>query len=199
MTAVSPSERRRLVGLAGHLGDVGTARRHLADRSAAVRIAALRSLERLAELNTEELKSAIADADPTVRVAGVEIAARRRQPPIVHLLDDIESSVVEVTAWALGERMNPEHRTVAKLAATATQHSDPLARESAVAALGALGDERGLPAILVATHDKAVVRRRAVIALSAFTGPEVDEAWERARTDHDRQVREAVEELLGPQ
>ncbi len=198
MYAASSSERRRLVGLAGHSGDADTARLHLADRSATVRIAAVRSLERLAVLSTEELVSALDDTDHTVRVAGVEIAARRQQPPIVHLLDDTESDVVEAAAWALGERMKPNPGTVAKLATTATEHSDPLARESAVAALGALGDERGLPAILVATHDKPAVRRRAIIALSTFIGPEVDEAWERARTDPDRQVREAVEELLGP-
>jgi hypothetical protein len=37
-----------------------------------------------------------------------------------------------------------------------------------------------------------------VLALAAFEGPEVDAAWERARTDRDRQVRDAVDELLGP-
>jgi hypothetical protein len=52
--------------------------------------------------------------------------------------------------------------------------------------------------VLEATTDKPAVRRRAVLALAAFEGPEVDAAWERARTDRDRQVRDAVDELLGP-
>ena len=52
--------------------------------------------------------------------------------------------------------------------------------------------------MLAATHDKPAVRRRAVIALVSFEGPDVDAAWDRARTDRDRQVRDAVEELLGP-
>ena len=56
----------------------------------------------------------------------------------------------------------------------------------------------GLPAILAATHDKATVRRRAVIALAPFEGPEVDEALERAREDRDWQVRQAAEDLLTP-
>jgi hypothetical protein len=40
------------------------------------------------------------------------------------------------------------------------------------------------------------VRRRAVIALAPFAGPEVDAALERARTDRDWQVRQAAEDLL---
>ena len=77
-------------------------------------------------------------------------------------------------------------------------HADPLCREAAVAALGALGDERGLPAILAATADKPAVRRRAVIALAPFDGPEVEAALRRALTDRDRQVRQAAEDLLEP-
>ena len=63
-------------------------------------------------------------------------------------------------------------------------------------ALGAIGDVDGLPAILAATTDKATVRRRAVIALAPFEGPEVDAALEAARTDRDWQVRQAAEDQL---
>ncbi len=66
-----------------------------------------------------------------------------------------------------------------------------------MAALGSIGDPAGLPAILAATTDKATVRRRAVIALAPFEGPEVDAALERARSDRDWQVRQAAEDLLG--
>jgi HEAT repeat protein len=65
-----------------------------------------------------------------------------------------------------------------------------------VAALGALGDEAGLPAILTATQDKPAVRRRAVLALAPFQGPAVDAALQRALGDHDWQVRQAAEDLL---
>jgi len=64
-----------------------------------------------------------------------------------------------------------------------------------VAALGAIGDEEGLAAVLTATRDRATVRRRAVLALAAFSGPEVDEALERAAEDRDWQVRQAAEDL----
>ena len=49
--------------------------------------------------------------------------------------------------------------------------------------------------MLAATRDRAAVRRRAVIALAAFEGPEVDAALDRALTDRDWQVRQAAEDL----
>jgi HEAT repeat protein len=86
---------------------------------------------------------------------------------------------------------------VARLSAVAAGHDDPLCREAAVAALGAIGDERGLPAILGATRDRPAIRRRAVIALAPFSGPEVDAALAAALTDRDWQVRQAAEDLSG--
>jgi HEAT repeat protein len=64
-----------------------------------------------------------------------------------------------------------------------------------VAALGAIGDQRGLPAILAATEDKPAVRRRAVLALAPFEGAAVEEALRRAVGDRDWQVRQAAEDL----
>jgi HEAT repeat protein len=83
------------------------------------------------------------------------------------------------------------------LSRTATDHPDQLVRESAVAALGAVGDVAGLAAVLTATTDKPAVRRRAVIALASFLGePGVDEALQRATADRDWQVRQAADMLL---
>ena len=84
----------------------------------------------------------------------------------------------------------------------ATSRHEPLVRESAVAALGALGDERGLDAILAGTADKPAIRRRAVLALAPFVGPdharagEVADALQRALTDRDWQVRQAAEDVM---
>jgi HEAT repeat protein len=113
------------------------------------------------------------------------------------LLDDSDARVIEQAAWACGERPH-DSAVTSQLAGLAQTHDDPLVREAAVAALGAIGHEDGLPAILTAASDKPAVRRRAVLSLAAFEGPEVDAAWERARNDRDRQVRDAVDELLGP-
>ena len=43
---------------------------------------------------------------------------------------------------------------------------------------------------------KATVRRRAVIALAPFDGPEVDAALHAALEDRDWQVRQAAEDQL---
>ena len=99
-------------------------------------------------------------------------------------------------AWALGETVQPPSpAVVSALAAVVTGHDDALAREAAVAALGAIGDPDGLPAVLAACRDKPAVRRRAVLALAPFTGPEVDAALADARDDRDWQVRQAAEDL----
>jgi HEAT repeat protein len=82
-----------------------------------------------------------------------------------------------------------------RLIALAIDHDDPLVREASVAALGAIGDERGLPSILAGCIDKPAVRRRAVLALAPFEGPQVDAALEAALVDRDWQVRQAAEDL----
>lgn len=192
------SQRRTAVAMAGHRGDPATARGALGDEAVVVRVAALRALARLEALTDAELTTALGDPAPEVRIAALELAAARPGPGIDHLLTDPDATVVESAAWAVGERPGAPSATIATLSDIARDHPDPLAREAAVAALGSLGDERGLTAVLGATTDKPAVRRRAVIALVAFEGPEVEAAWARARTDRDRQVRDAVEELLGP-
>jgi HEAT repeat protein len=119
------------------------------------------------------------------------------------VLEDRDPSVVEVAAWACGERHGVDGAVLDRLIELATTASvDPLVRESSVAALGALGDERGLDAILAATGDKPAIRRRAVLALAPFLGDdhpradEIDATLRRALTDRDWQVRQAAEDLL---
>ena len=75
-------------------------------------------------------------------------------------------------------------------------HSDPLVREAAVAALGSIAHEDGRDAVLHACTDKPAIRRRAVLALGVFGGPEVDAALHRALEDRDWQVRQAAEDVL---
>jgi HEAT repeat protein len=193
-----PRERRRVVALAGHQGDEATARAALDDPAPEVRATALGALERLGALRAGDVVAALADESPVVQRRACEAAAALPgdgPPSLLAALASPDSTVAEVAAWAAGERQPPEPGTVAALAALATDHEDALVREAAVAALGAIGDEAGLPAILAATNDKATVRRRAVLALAPFEGPEVDDALARARTDRDWQVRQAAEDL----
>jgi HEAT repeat protein len=191
--------RRRQAALAGHQDDAPNARRLLVDPEPVVRATALGALQRLGQLRADELVAAMTDPSAVVRGRGAEVAAAwpgDAPPSLTALLDDPDAGVVEVAAWAAGERQPPEPATVALLIAMATDHDDALCREAAVAALGAIGDPAGLDAVLAATTDKATVRRRAVIALAAFDGPRVDAALEAARTDRDWQVRQAAEDLL---
>ena len=116
---------------------------------------------------------------------------------LVRLLEDPVAHVAEAACFALGEIGADASAAVRALSLTAGAHRDPLVREAAVAALGAIGDEAGLPAILAATTDKPAVRRRAVLALAPFGGEEVDAALERALQDRDWQVRQAAEDMTG--
>jgi HEAT repeat protein len=193
------ARRRRAAALAGHEGDAATARALLSDPAPAVRSTALGALQRLADLQPAELAAGFDDPDAAVRGRAAEIAARwpgDRPPSLLPMLDDPDPRVVEIAAWASGERQPPEPGATAALVVLVTDHADALCREAAVAALGAIGDPMALPAILAATSDKATVRRRAVIALAPFEGAEVDAALERARHDRDWQVRQAAEDLL---
>lgn len=143
------------------------------------------------------------DGESAVRRRAAELAPALAPPPVgglLGLLDDPDPYVAETAAWALGETEwtgRTRARVITALATSAGGNPDPLVRESAVAALGAIGDDRGLPAVLAACHDRPPIRRRAVLALAPFEGAEVDAALERALTDTDWQVRQAAEDLTG--
>ena len=73
---------------------------------------------------------------------------------------------------------------------------EPSAGPAEADAAPARTDMNELDAVLAGTHDKPAVRRRAVVSLAAFEGPEVDAALRRALGDRDWQVRQAAEDLL---
>jgi HEAT repeat protein len=152
----------------------------------------------------EAWRSAQVDQSPNVRRRAAELAPKVSDLPIVlviELVADSDVTVAEAAAWALGEMTGDDYPNQdagladATLEKFALSHKDALVREACVAALGARGV--GLATILAACSDKPAVRRRAVLALSPFEGPEVNEALENALTDRDWQVRQAAEDLLG--
>jgi HEAT repeat protein len=190
--------------LAGRCSDddaASLARTVVDDPDPRVRAAALGALVRGARRATARAAwfDAVADRDAAVRRRAAEVAPALGRHVTVRallaLLADDDASVAEVAAFALGERARGSVRAVDALVRTATTHDDPLVRESAVAALGALGDERGLRAILHACDDKPAIRRRAVLALASFEGDDVEAALRRALEDPDWQVRQAAEDL----
>ncbi|HVM41128.1 MAG TPA: HEAT repeat domain-containing protein [Acidimicrobiia bacterium] len=202
-----------VVAAAGHTGemDADTLARAVGSAAPArTRAAALGALARHVTAGradpsvlVDTVASATGDDDPAVRRRAAEVAAEscdpRHVPALLGLLADPDVLVSEAAAFGLGEVGEAaEHRSavVEALSAAATHHGDPLVREAAVAALGAIGDRVALPAVLAALEDRPAIRRRAVLALAPFEGEEVERALERARSDRDWQVRQAAEDLL---
>lgn len=183
---------------AGFSGDEKSARAFLAHEDPDVRASALRALSRIGVISPTELSHALKDPDTEVRRSAVELSALQPEVVIHHLLNDEDVFVAEMTAWSLGERTSITDHEIAALIHNATAHVEPVVRESCAAALGSLGDIRGLPAILSACTDKPAVRRRAVLALAPFDGDEVEVALQRALEDNDWQVRQNAEILLNP-
>jgi HEAT repeat protein len=160
-----------------------------------VRAAALSALARLGAATEVDRKIAAADPSPVVRRTVAELAVQLGLTDCARLLDDPDPGVVEAACFAAGEI--GDRAVVDRLATIARGHDDPLCRESAVAALGAIGAPEGLDAVIEALSDRPEVRRRAVVALSAYEGPRVTEALESRLTDRDWQVRQAAEDVLG--
>jgi len=145
-------------------------------------------------LTGADVAGALCDPAAAVRRRGCELAAAVLDADPAPALGDQDPAVVEVAAWALGER--EDRGSVPALVEVAADHPEAACRESAVAALGAVGDDRGLATILHALGDRPAIRRRAVLALAPFEGPEVEAALQRALSDRDWQVRQAAEDLI---
>lgn len=190
-------DRHRQVVVAGHSGDLATVQAHLADSDAVVRQAALSALHRLGHCDADAVQRAFDDDAAQVRSRAAELAISVDGITPAPLLDDADPFVVEVACFSCGEVEWPDGSApTAQLAAIATDHTDPLCRESAAAALGAIGDPAGLEAVLAACSDRVTVRRRATLALAAFDDPRADAALHAALSDKDWQVRQAAEDLL---
>ncbi len=163
------------------------------------RVLALRAGAQRHLVSPAAWRRAITDTSAEVRRDALTIYAHdgpdddALRAAVVNSLDDADALVVDAAAFALGERLVVS--AVDDLARVASHHSDARCREAAVAALGALGDDRGRTAIIAALDDKPPVRRRAVVALANFEGPDVEAALARAREDRDWQVRAAADQL----
>lgn len=207
--ASSGASRRRAAAVAGYTGDLTGARSALCDGFAEVRASGLSALAHLGALSVDDVRAALADPAAPVRRRACDLCGRMQAvvlaTELVALLSDVVPDVVEAACYALGELGTSAGTedagwaatVVTALESTAVSHREPLCREAAVAALGALGFPEGLPAVLAAMADKPAVRRRAAVALAAFDGDEVGAALARAAQDPDWQVRQAAEDLLG--
>ncbi len=192
--AQSPDPDRSDVVLAGTTADIAVLDRASASADPVLRILSLGARLRAGVLTDDDLTRGLEDPDRDVRCRAIELAIAG-EVPLVGLLSDPDDLVVETAAWALGEREDDDPLIVAALNRVGIEHTIAICREAAIAALGAIGHPDGLPTILAGLDDKPPVRRRAVLALAPFDGPEVTAALERALHDRDRQVRQAAEDL----
>jgi len=183
---------------AGFSGDSAVALEALQHEDGTVRASALRALARIGTLTAQILSPFIQDSHIETRRTAVELAVPFPSVFVHQCIDDSDVFVAEMAAWCVGERTPASDIEIETLIDRTTSHDEAVVREACAAALGSLGDERGLPAILAACTDKPAVRRRAILALAPFEGDEVDAALQRALEDKDWQVRQNAEDLLNP-
>lgn len=199
-TLVEPLENE-LLRASYALGDGGEAllMTHFNSSNVRHRVLALRGLVRQSLVDPELWHRALGDDDVEIRREALQQLAHAGiendsvLDDVVRLLQDNDALVVDGAAFALGEHLYVG--AVDELCDVATNHEDARCRESAVASLGAIGDDRARAVIIDALKDKPAVRRRAIVALSNFEGPDVEAALDEARDDRDWQVRAAVTQL----
>jgi len=142
----------------------------------------------------------LTDPEPTVRRECAEVlglSGRGDVEVLAQALQDDVPEVREAAATALGELTAPD--SIGLLIEHATNDDeDKLVREAAVAALGAIGDDRAVPALLaLLSGGPPQIRRRCVPALSVFDGDHIESALRDAGRDRNPMVREAAEMVVG--
>jgi len=199
--ASSASGRRIEVIAAGYSSDptqLKVLTEALGDPDEYVRASALGALARREELTGTQVIEALKDPAATTRQraamlspqAGGRQSRRQLDEALRGMVDDPVPLCVVCALVAIGAR--GDRAAVPQIIALAASHRDPLVIEESVATLAALGDPAGLPSVLAATEGKPALRRRAVAALGAFDGDEVEAALDRLADDRDWQVRQAV-------
>ena len=195
----APHQRRRRRGT----------RRDCGDDDPHVRAAALGALVRAGHRRRRRRLACRAADDPLAGGASARRRARARArtgarrgartvAPAARALDDADVTVVEAAAWALGELDGAAANAVDALAARGDRPPRRArTRSRGRGARRARRRTRRCRRSSRRTDDKPAVRRRAVLALAPFDGPEVDAALARAHTDRDWQVRQAAEDLTG--
>ncbi|SHE37062.1 HEAT repeat-containing protein [Ferrithrix thermotolerans DSM 19514] len=147
-------------------------------------------------LTEHEVAELVEDLSKTTLVTEVALtyAGRYRSVLAVLVEQDNYERPLEAACFTIGEIKDLSF--ISRLQELAQGSKYDSVRESAIAALGSLGDPSSLTTILEALSDKVYIRRRAVVALSNFEGPDVEEALRHACKDRDFQVRAIAEDLL---
>ena len=184
------------VAIAARRGEVSTILAKAQSPHGQVRAAAIKALSGDDDIVIETIEKAFSDPDSAVRVAAAYAAIPRPRLNVTALLRDSNPEVVETACFAAGEIAEDSNRKLLEKIASA--HPEATCRESAIAALGVLGNTGSLEIIIAALDDKPYIRRRAVVALAAFDDLRAEEAIKKCLLDRDHQVRQLAEDLLRP-
>jgi HEAT repeat protein len=199
-TLVEPIENDLVrAGFANGNDGVALLRTYVKDGDVRRRVLALRGLVRRSLMTDQLWRDSFSDDEPTMRREAVQQFAYVTDvdttllDTVSSMLADSDDLVAEGAAFALGEHNYTE--AVDPLCVAARTHDDARVREAAIAALGVLGDDRARSTIIEALSDKAPIRRRAIVALANYEGPDIEAALDGAGEDRDWQVRAAVTQL----
>ena len=145
-----------------------------------------------ARLRIDDAAAVRAEAAEVLAGAGMDVLG-----DLLQAAGDPDPGVREAAITGIGEVGSPGG--VATIEAIARDPGeDRLVVEAAVAALGAIGDPDSLPLLLrLAGSGPPQIRRRAIVALTAFDGPQVEAAFAAAREDRNPLVRDVAEMILG--
>jgi len=199
LTLPEPSDESLLrAGARGSEEDRTLLASALGDPRPRTRVLALRGLVRTGNVSDRQWLDALHDSDVDVRREALTQLSQHHPSPtvadvVVTLLGDDDALVVDAAAFTLGECLYQP--SVSVLCDVARTHDDARCREAAIAALGAIGNDDAREVIIAALRDKPPVRRRAIVALANYEGPDIDEALAMASEDKDWQVRAAVSQL----
>ncbi len=154
------------------------------------------------------LTRGFADRDPRVRREAAEIAGTDTtlgECTIEQLSrqvgSDIDPACREAAAFAIGECGSPDEGRC--LFGLIKNDDSSIAREAMFAAIGAIAvrhpgelDDDIDTVVRHSRHDKPAVRRRCIVALTAFDLDEARQAMLDALSDRDRYVRQTAEWIL---
>ena len=194
LTSVEMKRLQKVV-LAAFRNQTAIAEAGLSDPNGRIRAAAITSMHRLGALNRENIEAALQDEAIEARLAAVRASVQLPWFSLkAHLGREQNPLVLESIIFAIGEKQ--ELDAYPQLCEIATDNTDALCREAAVAAIANFQREDSLEVLIKASQDKPAIRRRVAIALAGLDSPGASALLQKLSTDRDWQTRQIAQEIL---
>lgn len=202
--AAGPPARRPQHDWEGTPVALGAIRNALVDPAIEVRAAAIGTLRELDDPESlAQVRRSLEDAAPEIRLAAIDVVALRKDidaiDPLGAIVESSTASDVERRRAIDALRAVGDERAARRL--TGILGRETAAPEALVAALGAVGEMRHVPARSVVArrthHEAAEVRAAALVALARIDGLDASERLVGALQDERPEVRNAALDSLG--